>query len=719
MPSWRGGVLLVLLVLIPYLNSFDGDFVFDAGEVILNDERLQEVSVPHLRAIWTQDYWSPYILGLYRPVTTTTFWLNYSVFGNAENPFGYHIFNFIIHGLNCLLVWILMRRLMRGKYLPWIGALLYGVHPLQTEAVTNLVGRSDLLACLFILGGLWIHLENMQRGITWPRLLALSFCFLLGLLSKEVALVLIGVIFWYECCHQPSRLWSKSAFLTFGSLSLVLFLVVAWRAYLYWGIGLPPISYTDNPIVGAGLVSGTLTAVRILGYYLWIGFFPIHLSADYSYAQVLPVSWPPESFYDIQALISLACLSAIAIISFWKIRRVPTLVFLVGFFFGTLLPASNLLRPVASIIGERFLYAPLFGLIGASMILAQYGFHYLSPPLRSGKHGGHLGRVRHVLPVVLVAVAILFSVRTWDRNQDWQSNVSLFQAGTITAPQSARNHGAYAAALFQEYEPAHSEAVINRIIHHAEQAAAIIRTVPVQYRNVKAHMDLSQYYEIKASLLREKEDASGYEAFLKRSIITLEELVSWDRINQSKQSAEADKNSPATGGGYLRRRAKVSRILPHQIRVRMAGLYHELGMNEDASAALRQALQFHPGSAEIYSDLGNYREAAGHYDLAAIAYLQSIILKEQNERKVGWDNLTRVLERLGGEALISIDPSGKNRALDLNNVEADAFLNIACLGIYRDYLSAGRIDEARQFRDQAIRYFARSLGLFTEGTGEH
>lgn len=714
-PGWLWAAGLCLLILIPYLNSFDGDFVFDAGEVILNDERIEEVTPAHLRAIWTQDYWSPYILGLYRPLTTTSFWLNYAVLGNGDDPFGYHVLNFLIHAANCLLVWELLRRLGGGFRMAWFGAVLYGLHPVQTEAVTNLVGRSDLLACLFVLAGFLIHLENVRRGPSMLRRLALSLCFLGGLLSKEVALVLIGVIFWYEFCFRREHLLSRSTMWTAVSLLIPLLGIAAWRAYLYWDMAFPPISYTDNPIVAAEGMEGFLTAVRIMGFYLWLIVWPVRLSADYSYDQVPLVEWPPQSMYDWQAVGAGGLLAVIAILSLASIRRWPLPVFWTGFFFGTLLPASNLLKPVASIVGERFLYLPLVGVVGTLICLAGPGWDWVSGKRSPTAVRSRQGWLRTGAVMIGVAILIPLGLRTWHRNHDWQTNVTLFRSAIEVAPGSARNHGAYAAALYVAHENEGLEPVIDEIIHHGERAAGIIKTVPVRHRSVKAHLDLSRYYEEKARLLREEGEESGYAQYMKKSVIALEELVAWEMQNRKRDgSVEQAGNVSQRGVGYLQRRARVSRLLPHQIRTRMARLYHELGMNRDAFSALGQALALYPGSAEIYSDLGRYREEGGQLEFAAVAYLQAVILQDQAARVGGWEDVVRVFAKLGLDQLIREDDASGGKALDLSEAEAHAFLNTACLGIYRDYLQAARPKEARQFRDQAIQLFGRAPELFTE-----
>ena len=114
---------------------------------ITRDARIQAVTPQNLRLILTEEYWhGSTTSGLYRPLTTFSYLLNYAVFGNGTHPAGYHWVNLALHGVNVSLVYLL-GILVFGRAAPALAlAALWGVHPLLTESVTNVVGRADLLA---------------------------------------------------------------------------------------------------------------------------------------------------------------------------------------------------------------------------------------------------------------------------------------------------------------------------------------------------------------------------------------------------------------------------------------------------------------------------------------------------------------------------------------------------------------------------------------------
>ena len=140
---------LGVLILIFYWNSFTAGLLFDSDSIIKMDPRLRGLNWINLQNILTRNYWWPNDEGtLYRPLTTLTYLFNYSILENGENVAGYHAVNFLLHWANAWLVVLITRRLTGRIDLAALTAGLFAVHPVNTEAVTNVVGRADLLATL-------------------------------------------------------------------------------------------------------------------------------------------------------------------------------------------------------------------------------------------------------------------------------------------------------------------------------------------------------------------------------------------------------------------------------------------------------------------------------------------------------------------------------------------------------------------------------------------
>jgi hypothetical protein len=139
--------VLCAIALLAYSDSFRSGFVFDNHSLILQDPRLLQASSKNVALIWQHTYWWPKgESGLYRPITTFSYLFNYAVLGGGNHPAGYHWLNFFLHALNVLLLFALSLRFVRKL---WPSAFIAGrwaVHPVLTESVTEIIGRSDLLA---------------------------------------------------------------------------------------------------------------------------------------------------------------------------------------------------------------------------------------------------------------------------------------------------------------------------------------------------------------------------------------------------------------------------------------------------------------------------------------------------------------------------------------------------------------------------------------------
>lgn len=184
-----GVVMLATLVLIVYLPTLRGDFLWDDDAVLTNNPLIH--SPQGLYDFWfttkAPDYW---------PLTGTSLWLEWRLWG--RNPTGYHVSNVVLHLLSSLLLWTVLRRLHIGEPGAWLGALLFAVHPVNVESVAWITQRKNTLSMvLYLLSALaFINVLN-GRGRRWYALSLTAF--VLGMLSKASivimpAAMLIGAI---------------------------------------------------------------------------------------------------------------------------------------------------------------------------------------------------------------------------------------------------------------------------------------------------------------------------------------------------------------------------------------------------------------------------------------------------------------------------------------------------------------------------------------------
>jgi tetratricopeptide (TPR) repeat protein len=436
-PAWRTHTRRMLwlwaLIVMAYSNSFQSALVFDNGPVITQDPRIRAVTAKNVEAILTGQYW--YInsnVGLYRPLTTLSYLLNYAALGNGIRPAGYHWINVALHAANVTLVYGLGMLIWAAPEPAWALAAIWGLHPLLTEAVTNIVGRADLLAAFGVLMGLLCHgraiATTKWRRVAW--LAALVAAQTVGLFSKENAAVLPILMLLFDFTSPRRAPWRKRAF----SYTVIVIPLAAFLC-LSSAITHMQIDFVENPLIGAGFWTARMTAVKVMGKLMWLFVWPYRLSADYSYNAVPLFAWQPWRWEDAKALLALvACLCAASVASFLALRRRRVgrpAVFFLGFFFLALAPTSNVFVLIGSIMAERFMYLPSVGLAGCVMAAT-----YALSRLRFFQRPASGGAAWAALGVLL----FFYAARTYARNFDWQDARSLWKSAAKVSPLAARAH---------------------------------------------------------------------------------------------------------------------------------------------------------------------------------------------------------------------------------------------------------------------------------------
>src|SRR5215469_15147997 len=155
---WFGVILAITFCV--YSNALHAPFLMDSNQVVLSDPRIHWATSGNLTRILDEPY-TP-LTGLYRPVTTLSYLFNYAVLGNGPNQTGYHWFNLILHGVNAALVYALALAVFEQLPIAVLVTAIWSLHPVQVEAVTNIVGRADMLAAFGVLAALFCNRKALQ-----------------------------------------------------------------------------------------------------------------------------------------------------------------------------------------------------------------------------------------------------------------------------------------------------------------------------------------------------------------------------------------------------------------------------------------------------------------------------------------------------------------------------------------------------------------------------
>lgn len=482
---WLTAAGLALLCCAIYSNSFGAGFPLDNRQLILRDARVHTYSAENVRLILQHTYWWPYgESGLYRPLTTLSYLFDYAVLGHGERPAGYHALNLLLHVANALLFWRLVLRVTASRWTAAASAALWAAVPLSTEAVTNIVGRADLMAATGVLGALLTYLrwrDTAREAPMWSGVLsalAIAVLVTLGTLAKESAIAVLGVILaieviWWQGLAAVRRL---------AVLAAVCLLPLGWwlwqRGVVLGAAVAPEFPFTDNPIVGAPFWLGRLTAVQVMWRYVALLAWPAHLSNDYSYPQIPLAAGTPADWA------SVVLLGAGVVAGLWQARRSRAILFFAAFALTAFLPVSNLLFATGTIMAERLTYLPSAGLAAiAAIALAS---------------AGSTSSTRRVATIAVAVLVAAYGARTYIRNADWTDDVTLWRSAVSSVPASAKAHRALAEALY-DADPSHAN--LDEVMQHADQAVALLEPLDDRQNTFQAFRQAGAYGLDKASQL--------------------------------------------------------------------------------------------------------------------------------------------------------------------------------------------------------------------------
>ena len=270
----RVGLLLVVAILV-YANTLANGFTYDDQAYILHNPVVQHPSLAGFSHPME-------VNNVFRPIYLASFALNWA-FGQAQ-PFGYHLFNVLLQAAVVVLLYLLLKMLLESSgqagTIAFVTALLFAVHPIHTEAVASIVGRSELLAVGFLLAAWLLHLHDREV----PALL----CFLLALLSKESAVVFVPLVILGDYARGKLK-----PVLRYGWIAGLAALYLAGFREIEGGRwGEKRVIFLDNPLASLPATWRILNGLCIAWKYVGLHVYPATLSCDYSYNAIsLYANW--------------------------------------------------------------------------------------------------------------------------------------------------------------------------------------------------------------------------------------------------------------------------------------------------------------------------------------------------------------------------------------------------------------------------------------------
>jgi Flp pilus assembly protein TadD len=470
--------LVVLLAAGLYLNTLHNPFVYDDFRTVVDNGSIASLS--NITAIVMHE--------TTRPLTNLSLAIDRAIWGG--NPFGFHVTNVALHGLNVVLVFLMAAsiwsdqrsgraRQAGGTMVAAVAATLFAAHPMMTEAVGYISSRSDVLcASLMLLAFLAARTWITTGGRL--MLLCVWLSWLAALMAKETAAMFPLVVLAYSRLRTAN---GASASVEAGSeaartktLVLPLGLVMVWAAVV-------------RLTVFIWLERGEMT----VGWRSVAAMLP----ALWQYGTLLAIPSGQTIFHEAVPVVSVteprlvwsaaACLLGVA--ALWRHRmRVPVAIFGASWFVLLLAPALALASAADSgAVAEHRAYVPaagLFLMVGA--LCAEF------TPLIS-----RFRSTRILAPLACAAVVLMLSGRTYIRNMVWASPIDLWQEAVMHAPghwlpraalgESLHAAGRHAEAIASFREslvrwPENESAAVNLVVCLAEEsrpdeASAVVDTL--------------------------------------------------------------------------------------------------------------------------------------------------------------------------------------------------------------------------------------------------
>jgi len=318
--SIRAALLLFVLTIVIYSNSLGGEFVYDDEYFIVKNIHVRNLeNIPSFFVNPSAAADAELAQDVYRPLTTISYAFDYHLWG--LNTFWYHLENVLLHALNAVLLFILLQLILENGLVALLASLLFACHPVQTEAVAWISGRSSVLFMFFYLASFICYALFMKKRKKMYLVLSLAL-FLKSLFSKEMAVSLPFLLVLYDIHFAPGGSFKKKAlkfapyFLLTAFFIAVRFAAISRVSQCGWWGGSPYHTF--------------LTMLVVLGDYLKLMVFPVNLCAFY-------ITTIQTSIASTRVLLSIAALVMLMAALPFIFRRSRKASFAICLFFAALL----------------------------------------------------------------------------------------------------------------------------------------------------------------------------------------------------------------------------------------------------------------------------------------------------------------------------------------------------------------------------------------------
>ncbi len=407
--------LLCFAVFAVYFNSLNNDFMFDDKGLTINNPVVVSASLKNA-------FFS------YRPIRTISYIFDYRVFG--KKPFGFRLMNIFYHSIVVVLVFLFLQQLGLSSFASFFSALIFAIHPVQTDSVSYISGRRDILVALFYILSLIFFIKFYKEKFKNKKIVffVLAFVFMiLSFFSKQtgatIPLVWLLILVYFEGFKVFKAIWFRVLTLVF----VILFLFFA--LYTIQTKGSDLVTLHSIQFFGNSAKTHYLTALTIFIFYIKQLFFPLQLfldNANYSLStgfssKVIFSILGIFSFFGIVFFLIKKSLNNLNSI-YWKTA------FFMLFFLVSMAPVLQII-PLHEIVANHYLYLPLLGFSGILGMVFEKMFFSLKKQLNFANF---------FIILLLFFMFSFFIYKTISRNFELKNIWTALKADEVYKPLSFR-----------------------------------------------------------------------------------------------------------------------------------------------------------------------------------------------------------------------------------------------------------------------------------------
>jgi len=639
-------VFLPLAVCLLYLNTLHSPFVLDDSQIFENNTApISELSFESLKKIGSSNFHSR------RFFPNLSLAVNFSL--NGVEPAGYHWVNIGIHAAAALAVYFLLNLVLSlcfqsndlrlSSEVAFLSALLWAVHPLQTNATTYIIQRMTSMAALFYLLSVLFYLKaRLQEGFAkgWYFYLLTGIFGAMALFSKENTAILpvtiAGCELFFIQGFRCDKMFVKKNLLAFSFLLCGFFLISLAL------LGTDPLAWILEGYKSRDftLTQRLLTEPRVIFTYLGLLVLPLPsmLNIAYDYPLSSGLLSPPQTLFAIVGLLGLA----VAVIVLYKRHRLTS--FAVFWFLVNLCIESSFIPLM--IIFEHRMYLPSVFLICAGVA---WCYRIAGEKLQLARWG-------------VVGLIVLFAFFTWQRNTVWNSEISLWSDVVAKSPGLAWGQVNLGKAYAENGEYTLAEQYLRNGLELDPENGLAYLNLGVMYEHQ------NRLYEANMVLNKALNAKLGDHAqlFSNLAVVNLKLGNFSEAIQNANQAIEL----------------RPYRYKPYDI---LGATYLKTGNYPQAEKTFLRALEIFPKNGNVYIRLASVYEKQNQLAKAVEILNRAFILQDVNHAKV-YNQLSIVFWRMNN---LPESIRAGHKALELDPGFLDAYLT---LGI--SYEDSGQLDMA-------------------------